>query len=190
MGFASRNFFSLRPSQSTERDPSGKKITRSFALIIIFLLVGFFLISQPSKNFILKDIKYVKIAGQSIRVDLALTTTEQQKGLGGRNELKENEGMLFIFDWPGEYYFWMKGMNFPIDIIWLAPSGGGDGEDTKVVYIKKNAQPEAFPPRLDSGEAGLETYGPDINAKYVLEIVAGFSDKNNLKVGDNVLFTY
>ncbi len=142
-------------------------------MVIVFFLVGFFLINQPSKNFIPEDIKYVRIAGQSIKVDLALTAVEQQKGLGGRNGLKENEGMLFVFDQPGKYYFWMKGMNFPIDIIWI-------GEDMKVVYIKKNAQPEAF----------WETYGPDTNVKYVLEIIAGFSEKNNLKVGDNVLFTY
>ena len=154
---------------------------RSFLLVIIFLLVGFFLISRPSKNFIPENIKYVKIGGQSIKVDLALTAAEQQKGLGGRNKLKENEGMLFVFDRPGEYYFWMRGMNFPIDIIWIGPASPSQGgEDMKVVYIKKNAQPEAF----------WKTYGPDTNVKYVLEIIAGFSDKNNLKVGDNVLFTY
>ena len=146
---------------------------RSFLLVIIFLLVGFFLISRPSKNFIPENIKYVKIAGQSIKVDLALTTTEQQKGLGGQNGLKENEGMLFVFDRPGEYYFWMKGMNFPIDIIWV-------GEDLRIVYIKKDARPELY----------LETYDPGRDAKYVLEVISGFSEKNNLKKGDMIEFTY
>jgi len=59
-------------------------------------------------------------------------------------------------------------MNFPIDMIWI-------GEDMKVIYIKKNAEPESYP----------ETFGPDANAKYVLEILAGFSDQNNLQVGDS-----
>ena len=67
----------------------------------------------------------------------------------------------------------MKGMNFPIDIVWIT-------EDMKVIYIKKDAWPESYP----------ETFGPDINAKYILEINAGFSDKNNLKEGDRVLFVY
>ena len=79
--------------------------------------------------------------------------------------------MLFIFEKPGKYYFWMKDMNFPIDMIWI-------GEDMRVIYIKKNAQPESFP----------KTYGPDIDSKYVLEVVAGFSEKNNLKEGDRAEF--
>ena len=79
--------------------------------------------------------------------------------------------MLFVFDKPGQYPFWMKDMNFAIDIIWI-------GEDLRVVYIKKDARPELYP----------ETYTPTENAKYVLEVPAGFSEKNNLKVGDSASF--
>lgn len=145
----------------------------SFFVVVIFLVVGFFLINQPSKNFSQENIKFVKVAGQNIKVDLALTKETQAQGLSGLINLAENSGMLFVFEKPGKYFFWMKGMNFPIDIIWLA-------EDMKVVYIKKNAQPEAF----------LETFGPEVDTKYVLEVVSGFSDKNNLKVGDMAEFTY
>jgi uncharacterized membrane protein (UPF0127 family) len=67
----------------------------------------------------------------------------------------------------------MKDMNFPIDIIWIS-------EDLNIVYIKKDARPELFP----------ESYRPETKAKYVLEVVSGFSEKNNLKVGDRVEFTY
>ena len=70
----------------------------------------------------------------------------------------------------------MKDMNFSIDMIWIS-------ENMKVVYIKKNARPESYP----------ESYGPEGNdkpAKYILEINSGFSEKNNLKIGDSVLFTY
>ncbi len=122
------------------------------------------------------NIKYVKIAGQEVRVDLALTTEEHNKGLSGRSGLKENEGMLFVFDKPDKYSFWMKDMKFLIDMIWL-------NEDLKVIYIKSNALPISYP----------TSYGPDVSegfAKYVLEVSAGFADKNNLKVGDGVLFTY
>jgi uncharacterized membrane protein (UPF0127 family) len=146
----------------------------SFAIVVIFLLVGFFLLNHSSQILKPEDIKYVKIAGASIKVDLALTPREQEQGLSGRTELKENSGMLFVFSQPGKYNFWMKDMNFPIDIIWI-------GGDMRVVYIKKNASPLLYP----------ELYGPgpdDANAKYVLEVVDGFSEKNNLKVGDRVLF--
>jgi uncharacterized membrane protein (UPF0127 family) len=150
-----------------------KNLFGSFFVLVIFFLAGFFLISQPSKNLTSENIKSVKIAGQDIKVDLALTGERQMQGLSGLSDLAEDHGLLFVFEKPGKYYFWMKGMNFPIDIIWIT-------ENMKVVYIKKNAPPDSYP----------ETFGPDANTKYVLEIRSGFSDKNNLKVGDSVLFTF
>ena len=152
--------------------------------MMVFFLVGYILLNHPAKTFEPNNvktndteqvggIKYVKIAGQNIKVDLALTSDAQATGLSGRSELLPDQGMLFVFTAPGKYYFWMKEMNFPIDMIWL-------GEDMQVVYIKKDALPENFP----------ETYGPDLDSKYVLEVPAGFSDKNNLNVGDVVSFTY
>src|SRR3989338_8783915 len=98
----------------------------AFALIAI-LVLAFFLIR--------KDKSYVKIAGQNVEVEVADTQEEQELGLSGRKNLKENEGILFVFDAPGKYGFWMKDMNFSIDMIWLA-------EDAKVIYIKKDARPE------------------------------------------------
>jgi uncharacterized membrane protein (UPF0127 family) len=151
------------------------KVFFSFAVIMVVFFVGFFLISHVYKIQTPDSIKYVQIAGQSIKVDLALTAQEQEQGLSGRQSLGQNEGMLFVFDNPSKELFWMKDMNFPIDIIWLT-------ENMKVDYIKKYADPKLYP----------EAYGPgqnDMNAKYVLEVVAGFSDKNNLKVGDAVLFS-
>ena|SRR3989344_4308216 len=123
-------------------------------------------------------LQYVKIAEQKIQVELAITAVEQAQGLSGRQVLNDNEGMLFVFDSAGKHSFWMKDMNFPIDIIWFTPSEGGAGNSMKVVYIKKYAEPESFP----------EMYSPDVDAKYVLEVVAGFSEKNNLKAGDQVIF--
>jgi len=105
----------------------------------------------------------VHIAGQDIKVDLALTEAQREQGLSGRQSLNENEGMLFVFDSPGNYPFWMKDMNFPIDIIWLS-------EDGSVIYIKKNALPESYP----------EAYGPGTNdgeAKYVWKLIQDFRIK-------------
>ena len=146
-----------------------KKNLTSFTVLIIFFV--FLSIFTQKSN--LNNIKEIKIAGQSIKVDLAFTPTAQEQGLSGRSNLKEDEDMLFVFDKPGQYPFWMKDMNFPIDMIWL-------DEYKKVIYIKRNARPELFP----------ESYGPNENSKYVLEVGAGFSDKNNLKVGDKIDFVY
>lgn len=148
-----------------------KKIIFSFA-VLIFIVFSFYF-AQTNNSL---KISGVKIAGQEIKVDLAITKMEHNRGLSGRTNLKEDEGMLFVFETPGEYGFWMKDMFFPIDIIWITEVSG----NMKVVYIKKDARPESYP----------EVYNPDQPAKYILEVVSGFSEKNNLKVGDKVEFLY
>ncbi len=148
----------------------------SFLIVIVFVLAMFMLLkgsTAPETIPQSSEIKAVLIAGERIVVDLAIRPEEHAQGLSGRPGLAEDEGMLFVFPNPGKYYFWMKGMNFPIDIIWIT-------EDMKVSYIQENALPEDF----------LETYGPDSNNKYVLEVVAGFSETRGLKAGDSVLFLY
>lgn len=160
-----------------------KIIFSSFLLVAVFL-AGFYIFYRPSPKISLQntklvpeEIKSIEIGGTLVRVDLALTTETQELGLGDRNALQDNSGMLFVFDTLGNYPFWMKDMKFPIDIVWLIP---GDTElEAKVIYIKKNAEPASYP----------EAFGPDQDAKYVLEVPAGFSEKNNLKIGDIVLFT-
>jgi uncharacterized membrane protein (UPF0127 family) len=139
-------------------------------ILIAFLILFLFNITyKPS----LKDIKYVNIAGQKVKVELALSVLERMQGLSGRQNLDEGTGMLFVFEKLGVYPFWMKDMNFSIDIIWL-------GQDQKIVYIKKNASPESYP----------EVFDPQVDAMYILEVPAGFGDKNNLKVGDRVEFEF
>jgi len=150
-----------------------------YFLVFIFIFLCFFFIKNNfSKNLDTDKIQNIKIAGKILKVELALTEKEQEQGLSGRKELKEDEGMLFVFNHIGQYSFWMKDMNFPIDIIWIGPASTQGGEDLNVVYIKKNALPESYP----------DTFLPDQNAKYILEVNASFSEKNNLKVGDKVEF--
>ncbi len=117
---------------------------------------------------------YVEISGQKIKVEVVNTPESRAQGLSGRESLAENEGMLFVFDSPSDYSFWMKDMNFSIDMIWI-------DEDMKITYIKKNATPESYP----------EGFGPkEKTSKYVLEVFSGFSDKYNLTEGDLIKFLF
>lgn len=109
----------------------------------------------------------VSIAGVKIAVEIADTDEERVKGLSGRNSLDKNEGMLFVFaNKDIAPSFWMKGMKISIDIIWI--------NDGKVIKIDKDIPitPEE------------KRYTPGQPIDYVLEVAAGFSDKNNLKIGD------
>lgn len=149
-----------------------QKIFSIFVLVIVIFL-GFFLIKEPIKNPVLENIKSIQIAGQNIRVDLAIAPEAHEQGLSGRKSLDENKGMLFVFNYSDKYAFWMKDMNFAIDIIWI-------NENLEVVYIKENVLPSSYP----------EIYEPEEKAKYVLEVNSGFSKKYNLKIGDEVELIY
>ena len=149
-------------------------------IIILFLSLFLILFMSDTKKSKLSDfrsvsekntINFIKIGDKNIKVELATTESEQARGLSGRNNLAEDAGMLFIFDKPAKYSFWMKEMNFPIDMIWLS-------DDLHIVYIKNDARPESYP----------EDFTPTADAKYVLEVNAGFSEKNNLVVGNSVQF--
>lgn len=156
------------------------KREKIFLIFAIVILVGlnFFWVD---KNYILEEkpaqvesqVKFVNLAGQIIRVDVAETPAELSRGLSGRESLAKDEGMLFIFQTSDEYPFWMKDMSFPIDIIWL-------GEDRRIVHIEKSAHPESFP----------EVFAPGAPARYVIEVFAGFSEKYKLKIGDGTEFVF
>ena len=141
------------------------------------LLAGGLYVARAKPTQVTPEISYAKkevtLGNTRYILEVADTDFLRERGLSYRTSLAPQTGMLFVFDTPRVSRFWMKDMNFPIDIIWLS-------EDLKVVYIKKDARPEFFP----------ETYEPKENAKYVLEVVSGFSGKNNLKEGDKVKFTY
>lgn len=73
---------------------------------------------------------FVLIGGKKIRVDIADTVVTRTQGLSGRTSLAETDGMLFVFENADRYGFWMKDMNFAIDIIWIDP-------EKNIVYIEK-----------------------------------------------------
>jgi uncharacterized membrane protein (UPF0127 family) len=106
--------------------------------------------------------------------DLAITNDQQIKGLDVKDQLKENEGMLFVEKQPAKYDFWMRGMKFPIDIIWL------DSNRT-VIHIEHNLQPCV-------SDLECPLHSPDKDALYILETVAGFSQKHNVETGTHMDF--
>lgn len=102
-----------------------------------------------------------------LEVEIADTAALRSTGLSGHPALADDEGMYFIFPVPAIYPFWMKGMNFPIDIVWLR----GD----KVVGVAANV---AMP-----GSGKLEIYSPPSLIDRVLEVNAGLARKLGLAEG-------
>jgi uncharacterized membrane protein (UPF0127 family) len=52
-------------------------------------------------------------------IEIADTFASRQQGLMNRSSLQQDAGMLFVFDTPGSYGFWMKNTLIPLDIIWM-----------------------------------------------------------------------
>ena len=105
---------------------------------------------------------------------IVVDTPESRRiGLGGKESLPENTAMLFVFDKPAQHEFWMKDMKFSIDIIWL-------DEKKKIVHIEQNLSPDTYP----------TTFIPPQKSLYALEVNAGFTQRNSLKVGEILNFSY
>lgn len=110
---------------------------------------------------------FVKVANRDVQVEIADTEEKRSRGLGDRKKLQENSGMLFLFEIPAKYQFWMKDMQFPIDIIWI-------DENKKIIAISKNIFPDTYP----------ASFVPSDPVKYVLEVNAGWAERNGVKTGD------
>ncbi|MDP3052528.1 MAG: DUF192 domain-containing protein [bacterium] len=144
--------------------------------LIIFL--AFLIVIPAVCLFFLTEVKLeyktakVGINGKIFEAEIADTILKKAKGLSGRKALGENKGMIFIFTNPGKYNFWMIGMNFPLDIIWISGN--------KIVDISKNVQPSK------SGRLTV-IVSPLTKADKVLEIPAGSAEKFDIKIGDEAV---
>jgi uncharacterized membrane protein (UPF0127 family) len=120
--------------------------------------------------------KYLKakatVKDFELDVVVPITSELMSKGLAIKNQMKENEAMLFVFKEPSKHSFWMKDMKFPIDIMWLDNNG-------KIVHIEENLEPCPL-------VLVCPSYTPNADSQYVLETVAGFTQKNNINVGTDV----
>lgn len=110
-------------------------------------------------------------SGTVINVIIADTPALREKGLSKREILRDDEGMLFVFDTLDRHKIWMKDMYFPIDIIWL-------DENFKIIDIYKGASISSYP----------NTFQPQSDAGFVIEVNSGIVSRNNIKVGDVVQF--
>jgi uncharacterized membrane protein (UPF0127 family) len=134
------------------------------ALVVFSLFLIWFYTKHPLTT-------QVKIRGQKFNVEIAVTAKEKEKGLGYRDSLPKMSGMLFPYDHEEQYKFWMKGMRFPIDIIWI--------RDQTIMDITKNVP-------VPTGGV-LPQYGPAVNVNKILELNAGTVDEFGIQVGDLVL---
>ena len=111
----------------------------------------------------------MRLGDREISVEIANTDEERVRGLSGRRDLPAGSGLLFVFPNEATYGFWMKEMNFSIDILWISAG-------LKVIHIVEDVAPETYP----------KVFRPAQPARYVLELQAMGARKLGIKVGTPV----
>lgn len=169
--------------KSSVKKTSGKKTDlRKIAIIIVAVLIGAFLIFN---NFIKspdKEMEYYtftkegelifsdSLGNTKAKIDIEIADDEYQRQLGlmNRKEMNENQGMLFIFPRQDFLSFWMRNTFLSLDMIFV-------DESKTIVTIHKNT-------RILSDTS----YPSTKPARYVVEVLAGFTDRHNIQVGDKI----
>jgi hypothetical protein len=105
-------------------------------------------------------------------IEIADNDEERMRGLMDRQNLPDNAGMLFIFPNEEPRSFWMKNTFISLDIIYI-------NSRKEIGSIQKYTQPKS-------------TYSipSEKPAMYVLEVNAGFTDKNGINAGDKIDFSF
>jgi uncharacterized membrane protein (UPF0127 family) len=115
----------------------------------------------------------IVLSDVTLTVEIAETQPEWTQGLSGRNSMASDQGMLFIFDHEAKWSFWMKDVKFPLDIIWF-------NSNRQVVYVEHDLSP--------CSSQNCPVFTPPSNARYVLEVNAGFAATHNISIGDTFIF--
>jgi uncharacterized membrane protein (UPF0127 family) len=145
-----------------------KIITGAVSIIAITFFCWYFFSHEYSLQG--NKIKKISIGNFQVYAEVVEDRKKLELGLGGREKMCKYCGMLFVFNEKGRQNFWMKGMHFPIDILWM------DGK--KIVHIERNVSP--YDQR--------RVYSSEIPSDKVLELPAGTCDKENIKKRDVVNF--
>ena len=149
-----------------------RKILLAIIFLFLFLSVIILLILQNRQG---EKQNRACFKNHCFYIELAVTPEERSKGLMFRENLDFESGMLFIFKKEEKHSFWMKNTLIPLDIIWI-------NKNKKVVFISEGVQP--------CKEYFCSIIEPIENAKYVLEINGGISEKIGLAVGDKINIEY
>ena len=107
---------------------------------------------------------------KKIELEIADNDFETQRGLMDRRSMKEDQGMLFIFDDMSMRSFWMKNTYIPLDIIFVT-------DKMEIESIQANTTPFS--------QQSVPSNGP---AQYVVEVNAGFSQAYGIGAGTKIFY--
>lgn len=145
-------------------------VRRAVVILAVIVVVSFALRIYQERRPPEAETALFILGSGSITAEIADTPEKKELGLGERDSLPARHGMYFPFAADRKWIFWMKGMRFPIDAIWI--------RDGIVVDVTHDAQPPS--------EGAIERFSPKEPADAVLEINAGEAEELGVEPGDAV----
>ena len=142
---------------------------KSFQLILIITIAMLIIFAVKTTS---KKQPTVSINNIYFRAEVAKTDEQKEKGLAKYQKIENDFVMVFPFNTPDYYTFWMKDMKFPIDIIYV--------RQNKIVDIFPNVKAPI------NADDALPIIRPKEKADTVLEINAGLSNRYKFKK-DNLI---
>ena len=136
--------------------------------ILFYIFIVYIMTSSTIKKRYNKY-KKIKINKRTLSVEIANTKLKRTRGLMYRRKIKNDNGMLFIFPRKSIKHFWMKNTYVPLSVAFI---------DNKKIISQID---HLYPLDLNG------VYSKE-KVKYVLEVPMGWFNKNNVKIGDKVLF--
>jgi phosphatidylglycerol:prolipoprotein diacylglycerol transferase len=118
---------------------------------------------------VLRGARRQVVLSQPLQLEVAKTTLSRAQGLGGRPSL-QSDGMIFWFEKPALWQFWMKDMQFALDFVWLYQG--------RIVGFEHTVPTP--PDKLSGGRVLV----PPAPVDMVIELSAGKARELGLKVGD------
>ncbi len=123
----------------------------------------------------------VELGGRSFTLEIVADPATRERGLGGRESIPEDGGMLFSFPDAQVRQFVMRDCLFPIDIVFLDANG---------VIVAMHHMPLDEPRREGESdmayERRLKRYSSRFNARYAIEIRGGLLEELDLRAGERV----
>ena len=109
-------------------------------------------------------------------VEVSSTPETRSRGLGGRDRLAPDSGMLFVYATDDVRNYWMKDCVLALDIAFI-------DRDQRIASVA------TLPPGAGRPDQEIARAGSKVPARYVLETSAGWMAGHGLGVGDEVDLT-
>jgi uncharacterized membrane protein (UPF0127 family) len=167
------------PKNKLSKKPSGTfYLIAVLSIIATLMLLEQFVIprlNQPTTTSV-ENPKTVlvplTVGDQVVQVEIRDDEAERELGYSGRKSIGDNEGMLFVFGELVQPTFWMKDMQFSLDVLWI--------REGKVIQIEENV------PHPTQAQPVIATMIPQNPIDMVLEVPSGWVSRTGVRVGDQV----